>query len=76
MLQVIALESMLQLGAIKSGLASPRRIAQGRSLEIETRQQLPMQVDGKVAFFMRFCYYHNSLYVLSCYRGTLRATAL
>ena len=45
--QVVALEGILHLGAIKSGLASATRIAQGRSVRLVTKQQLPMQVDGK-----------------------------
>lgn len=48
--QVVALEGLLQLGAIKTGLVGPgegTRLAQGRRLRLQMSQQLPMQVDGE-----------------------------
>ena len=43
------MDGLLHLGAIKGGLATAKRIAQGRSIEIETRTKLPVQIDGKFA---------------------------
>ena len=45
--QVVALEGLLHLGAIKSGLASASRLAQARSVQFVTSKPLPMQVDGR-----------------------------
>ena len=45
--QIVALDGILHLGAVKSGIAKANRIAQGKHVQIKSFQAVPMQVDGE-----------------------------
>jgi diacylglycerol kinase (ATP) len=47
MFELIGFESSLHMAMIQTGSALPRRLAQGRRLEVEILGKLPMQIDGE-----------------------------
>ena len=47
LLEVVGMKGVAHLGAIQTGVATARRIGQGREIEITTEQILPVQVDGE-----------------------------
>ncbi|CAM9927441.1 unnamed protein product [Discosporangium mesarthrocarpum] len=47
MLEVVAVEGVLQLGSIQLGLSKAKSITQCREVEVRTFADLPMQVDGE-----------------------------
>lgn len=47
MIEVCAIGGVAHMGRLAVGLARAQRLAQGRSVCVTTKEQLPMQVDGE-----------------------------
>ena len=70
----MAVQGVLHLGKIKTGLSQATPIAQGRKLKIVCTQHLPMQIDGEpwrqrkgiieIQSTNRFIYIHIHGYIL------------
>jgi len=45
--EVLAIKGPVQLGGVKSGIARPKKIAQGAQITIETSTKMPIQADGE-----------------------------